>query len=356
MMVRTGAVLSCVTLCFVTLGASAALAAEPAHQAFILPGTALAGVVVESESAGQGWLGVSITDISDEVRKKQGLADGVAGVLVLEVYDDSPAEKAAIEEGDVITMATGAKVESVAKLVELISSSAPGKEITITVLRGGKPMTIKTTLAERDKAKAMWIGRIEGDEGLEGLEGLKALEVLGKLSAEIPWLELGLAGTPGRARFGVYIDDLSEGLAEYVGVPEGKGALVEDIVEGSPAEKAGVRAGDVIIKVGDTRVGGAEELKKAIGGMEAGKETPVVVWREGKQQTLHATVEESESAKAVKARIKMLEGRDGDELRALYIGETGEGSELRETIDELKAEIEELKKEIQQLEKEIEQD
>ncbi len=310
MMVRTGAVLFCVALCLAALGATTAPAAESVQRT----------VVVERNSDEQGWLGVSITDVTDEVRKKEGLPDGVSGVLVLEVYDDSPAEKAAIKEGDVITMAAGAKVEGVARLVDLISSSAPGKEITISVLRDGKPVSVTATLAGRDKAKAVWIGELEGLEGLEGLEALQALKTL---SIDIPRLELGLAGTSGRGRLGVYIDDLSEGLGEYFGVPDGKGALVEDIVEGSPAEKAGIRAGDVITKVGGESVGDAEELKEAIGDMDAGKETPVVVWRDGKQQTLTVTVEETESAKAMKAYFKAQEGGDDESPRDPHRGHRG---------------------------------
>lgn len=359
MMARTGAVLFCAALCLVTLGATTALAAECAQHAVLLSEAALAGVVVESESGGQGWLGVSITDITDEVRKKEGLAEGVAGVLVLEVYDDSPAEKAAVKEGDIITMAAGAKVEDVAELVKMIGSSGPGTEVTITVLRDGKPMTIRATLAEREKAKGVWLGDIEDFEHLEelgDLEGLKALRGL-NIDVNLPWLELGLAGAYGRGRLGVYIDDLSKGLAEHFGVPGGKGVLVEDIVEGSPAEKGGIAAGDVILKVGDRSVSDTDELKEAISNIEAGKETPIVVWRSGKQQTLQVTVEESEGAKARKAYIRVLQGDDGGtEVRKIVIGQSEEASDLRETVDELKAEIEELRKELRKLEKEAESD
>lgn len=344
MMTRTGAVLFCVALCLAALGATTAPAAENVQRT----------VVVEKNTGEQGWLGVSITDVTDEVRKKQDLADGVTGVLVLEVYDDSPAQKADVRGGDVITTAAGAKVESVAKLVDVISSTAPGKQVTITVLRDGKPMTFDVTLAQREKSKMVWVGDLEKLEELEGLEGLEALEALKTLSIDIPRLELGLAGTSGRGRLGVYIDDLSEGLGEYFGVPEGKGALVEDIVEGSPAEKAGIRAGDVITKIGGESVGDAEELKEAIGDMDAGKETPVVVWRDGKQLTLTVTVEETESAKAMKAYFKAQEV--GDEVRVIRLGEDEQASKLKEAVEELKAEVEELKAEIRELEKESESD
>jgi len=349
MMARTGAALFCAALSLLTLGATTASAGCCAQHATVLPEAALAAVVTEPESGGQGWLGVSITDITDEVRKKEGLAGDASGVIVLEIYDDSPAEKAGIKEGDVITAVAGAKVQGVAQLVDLVGSGAPGKDITITVLRDGKPTTITAKLAERSVTKRIVIGDA-GDLG--ELEGLKALEVLGKLGTDIPWLELGLAGASGHGRLGVYIEDLSEGLAEYFGVPEGEGVLVQDLVEGSPAEKAGIRAGDVITRVGDESVGDTEELREAIGTMEAGEATPITVWRGGKQQTLTATIEESESTKAMKAyTIRARAGGDDGELKEIFIGDAEETSDLRETIDELKAEIQELKKEIKELEK-----
>jgi len=147
----------------------------------------------------------------------------------------------------------------------------------------------------------------------------------------------------------VYIDDLSEGLAEYFAVPDGKGALVEDVVEDSPAAKAGIRAGDVIIRVADERVGSVEDLREAIGDMEAGEPTAVVVWRNGKQQTLQATVEESEYAKAKRVYIGSL--GDDAKMKAIYIGEHEE--QLKETVEELRAQIEKLKEEIRDLKQEV---
>jgi len=339
MTARTGLITACVVLSLLT---GTAVAADGCRHAVVLPQAAACGVEVEKSD--QGWLGVSITDITDEVRKKEGLGDGVQGVLVLEVYDGSPAEKAGVKDGDVIVEAAGKTAKDVAALVGVIQSTKPGTEVTVRVVRDGSPATLKATLAERGEAKKIVIRDLDLD-GLEGLEALKELDV----ELDLPWLELGLAGTEGRGKLGVYIDDLSEGMAEYFGVPDGKGALVEDIVEDSPAAKAGIRAGDVIIKVGDERVGSAEDLREAIADMEAGKPTALVVWRSGKQQTLQATVEESEFAKARRVYVRSL--GDDAKLKALYIGEHEE--QLKETVEELKAQIEELKDEIRELEQEV---
>jgi serine protease Do len=331
---------TCLIAAWVVLSvlAGTAAAADGSRHALVLPHAVASGVSVEKGK--QGWLGVSIADITDEVRKKGELSEGV---VVLEVYDDSPAEKAGVRDGDVIVEAAGKATRDVAALVDVIRSTVPGTEVTVRVLRDGTPTTLKATLAERSGAREIVIGDLDFD-----VEGLEDLEELGIELDDLPWLGLGLAGASGRGKLGVYIDDLSEGLAEYFGVPDGEGALVEDVVEGSPAEKAGIRAGDVIIRVGDERVGDAEELKEAISEMEAGKPTAVAVWRNGKQQTLQATIEEPEYAKARKVYIRSL----GDEAKArtIYLREHEE--ELKEAVEELKAQVEELKEEIRELEQE----
>jgi C-terminal processing protease CtpA/Prc len=339
MTARTVLSAACVVLSFLT---GTALAAGDCRHAVAVPHAALCGVEVEKGE--QGWLGVSITDVTDEVRKKADLPEGAQGVLVLEVYDGSPAEKAGVKDGDVIIEAAGKTAKDVAALVDAIQMTAPGTEVTVRVLRGGSPTTLKATLAEREEA-AKTVFRDLDFEDLEGLEALRNLDV----EVDLPWLELGLAGTEGRGKLGVYIDDLSEGLAEYFAVPDGKGALVEDVVEDSPAAKAGIRAGDVIIRVADERVGSVEDLREAIGDMEAGEPTAVVVWRNGKQQTLQATVEESEYAKAKRVYIGSL--GDDAKMKAIYIGEHEE--QLKETVEELRAQIEKLKEEIRDLKQEV---
>ncbi|MBM3307835.1 MAG: PDZ domain-containing protein [Candidatus Eisenbacteria bacterium] len=296
---------------------------------------------VDAGPAKQGWLGVSITDITDEVRGKHSVPPDVTGVLVLEVHDGSPAEKAGIKEGDAITTAAGRAIADVAAMVDVVRGTAPGSDIAIVVLRDGKPLTLNTTVAEREKARIAVLG---------GLDGLQALKALKEIDLDLPWVDVGLSGAAGRGRLGVYIDDLSEGLAEHFAVPGGKGVLVEDVVKGGPAEKAGIRPGDVILKIGDTPVGSTAELRDAIGSIGAGQETKVVVWRDRKKITLAATIEESEHARAVRAYVRA--AGDGEKVRQIRIIET-ERAELKEAVEELKDEIRELKDEIRRLKKQI---
>jgi len=349
-----GAALLCAALCLTALAApTVARAATHSAQAIALPHVLVVGA--EDEGTKRAWLGVSIADISDEIREKQGLPKGVVGALVLEVYDGSPAEKAGIKDDDVITALAGAKVGSISDLVGLVSANAPGATVDVTVLRDGKETSFGVTLAERAKSeKAVWVGELEDLEDLEDLEGLEALEALKQIQVDvnIPSFELGLSGMYGRGRLGVYIDDLSEGLADYFGVPGGKGALVEDVVEDSPASKGGVLAGDIIVKLGDEKVEDASSLREAISEMEPGKETPVVIWRKGKELTLRVAIEESEEIQARKAFIKQLGDDAGNQGRIIIRGAEKSEQALREQVKALEEVVKQLEKEVQQLKEE----
>lgn len=93
-------------------------------------------------------------------------------------------------------------------------------------------------------------------------------------------------GTVERGWLGVQIGDVSEEIAESVGLGEAKGALIVDVNKGEAAEKAGIKAGDIIISVGDQKVASSRELAKNIGTAKPGKDVEVVVWRNGKSETL----------------------------------------------------------------------
>jgi Do/DeqQ family serine protease len=97
-------------------------------------------------------------------------------------------------------------------------------------------------------------------------------------------------GTPTRGLLGVYVRALDEALASVYGVDQG--AYVNDVVAGSPAEQAGIKAEDIIVQLGDTKIGDADELVRAVEQTKPGSRTPVVVVRSGARKTLQVTVGE----------------------------------------------------------------
>jgi S1-C subfamily serine protease len=306
-------------------------------------------IKIESEVDGGGWLGIGITELDEKTRQKSGIGESVKGILITEIYEDSPAEEAGLRENDVVVSIDGETGEDLKTFVDLVRSKEPGTKVEIRVHRDGEMKTLHATLAEREYTYE-WHG-LESLEALKALEGLKALEHI-----YIPEISIGLAGAGSRGRLGVYVDELTEGLAEYFDAPDGKGVLVEGVVEDSPAEKAGIKAGDIIYRIDGERIWDTDDLVDAISDMETGKETPIVLIRKGREMTVQAVVEESATEKAMKAYEKALQIKLGDNgdpivIRGLDMDELDE-----ETKAELRAELEELRRELQELKKEIEEE
>ena len=103
-------------------------------------------------------------------------------------------------------------------------------------------------------------------------------------------------GRTKRGWLGVLIQEISDEIAESLGMQVAKGALVSSATEGGPAEKAGVKTGDVIIKFNDTEIKNMKELPKVVAGTPVGKSVPLVILRNGKKLTLNVTLGELELA------------------------------------------------------------
>lgn len=103
-------------------------------------------------------------------------------------------------------------------------------------------------------------------------------------------------GRTKRGWLGVLIQEISDEIAESLGMKDAKGALVSSATAGGPAEKAGVKTGDVIIKFNDTEIKNMKELPKVVAGTPVGKSVPLVILRNGKELTLNVTLGELELA------------------------------------------------------------
>ena len=316
---------------------------------------------IETDKEG-AWLGVTIQDLDESVRDAMDVGKDVSGVLVSDVFDESPAEAAGIEEGDIIVSVGGDSTEDISELVEAVKSRKPKTTVEVKVVRDGEKKTLEATLGARP-AKELY--GLEALYGLKALEGLKGLEVLGEIDwdeivlddAVIPYtMALGISGWGGKGRLGVYIDDLTEGLAGYFKVPDGKGVLVEDIVEDSPAQKAGIKAGDVLIEIDGNRIGDSEELVEQIAKMKADTPTPVAVWRDGRKVTLEATVGEANHHKRIKIVADRLgEAAEKARTKAILL-EDYKQEGMEEEIEEIKEELEEIRQELLEMQHELQEE
>jgi membrane-associated protease RseP (regulator of RpoE activity) len=246
-------------------------------------------------AGGGSFLGVHAEDINKENSARYGLRD-VRGVGITSVVKDSPAERAGLKKDDVIVRFDGENVTSVRKLNRLVSEVAPDQTVRLGISRGGAEQEIAVTIAKRkDNMNAMhgmegefgpggeW--RIEGPEGLKTLKGLKHLKDWENLGSDQEGFVLAFGNS---RRIGISTTQLTKQLADYFGVPDGKGVLVSSVADDSPAAKAGIKAGDVITAIDGEKLEGAGDLARAINRKKDGDVTLTVI-RNKSQRTITVT-------------------------------------------------------------------
>lgn len=247
--------------------------------------------VAESQEPGAGfqtftflsdgaYLGVGTEDITKENMSKYGLRD-VRGAGVTEVIKDSPAEKAGIKKDDVILRFDGESVTSVRKLTRLVSEASADQTVRLTISRGGAEQEVSVTLSKRD-VHGLLGSRIH-DDVFRGIE------------QTFPRIESGngdFVFTLGaNRRIGASTQGLTKQLADYFGVKDG-GLLITSVSENSPAAKAGLKAGDIIVSADNEKVTSSGDLSRAINKKDDGPVTLTVV-RDRATRTVTVTPEKN---------------------------------------------------------------
>jgi serine protease Do len=221
------------------------------------------------------WLGVTVADVTSEKAKELKLP-GDYGAIVQEVREDSPAAKAGIAKGDVILNFAGEKVRSVAVLQRLVRETPPGRTVSMEISRSGRTRTIPAEIAKAPDED--WTSHFEMPE-------IRIPDV------HVPNFDFNMM-FGGPPRLGISADELTPQLADYFGVKEGKGVLVREVEKGTPAEKAGLKAGDVIVKVNDTDVASVGALRRALHEDSGNKnQVTLTIVRNRKEQTLNVQLE-----------------------------------------------------------------
>lgn len=185
----------------------------------------------------KGWLGVSIRELTPSMRDELKLGNR-SGLLITNVVPESPADDAGLREDDVIIKYDGKSVEKIDAFVELVQNTKPETSLKIEIVRNGESKAVEATIAK--KRSRSWHAFGFGDEG-------------GKF-----------VFLSDRPRLGVQVHKLNEDLEEYFPGTETGGVLVLDVVKDGPAEKAGLKAGDVIQKVDGEKVDSPDELMEQL--------------------------------------------------------------------------------------------
>lgn len=240
----------------------------------------------------RAYLGVYIREVTDEDVEQLELP-GEYGALVTDVPGEGPAAEAGLRAEDVVVSWNGRRVESAVQLRRLVAETPAGRSVELGYVRDGRERTVTIELAERAPA-ATGLFRHGGlderqrarlEESLDGARGrLRALRDDGGFR------HMFMSG----GRLGVGIQSLGDQLAEYFRASEG-GVLVSSVRDESPAQAAGLRAGDVIVRVGDERVEDPGDLMRAISRAEAG-EIELRIIRDGQERTLSADLPERAEA------------------------------------------------------------
>src|SRR3984957_5800042 len=235
---------------------------------------------------GSGWLGVEIGEVTAEKAKDLRLA-GARGVEVIDVEPDGPAAKAGLKEHDVITRYDGQIVEGTVQFRRLVRETPSGRNISLAVSRNGSAQDISVELGDRSsfyekkmKGKMRDFGNAYALAEPNFDFHFDTPQVFGEMDGRGPVL-------------GISAEDLSGQLGNYFGAPNGTGILVREVRSGTAAEKAGLKAGDVIVKVNGSPVGSLSELRQQLQLSGKSDETTVSlgILRKCSEMNLPVTIE-----------------------------------------------------------------
>lgn len=188
-----------------------------------------AKALVEQVTTGKafepGWIGVGIQDIDSRLAQYFRLPAN-EGVLVLKVMDGSPAQKAGFKEGDIVLTLNGIKMPQSTALVKYVANAAPGKELKAKILRDGKDMDLVVTVEKRPSKKTL------------------PTSATSKIARALPAKEWR----------GLTVEGGTEKTIDLAGPTNPDGVFVAKVAANSPAQKAGIKEGDVIVAINKNMV------------------------------------------------------------------------------------------------------
>jgi serine protease Do len=224
---------------------------------------------------GSGYLGIEISEVSADKAKELKLP-AVRGVLVTEVEPDSPAAKAGLQAGDVITSYDRQDVEGTMQFRRLVHETPPGRSTPLVVLRNGGVQNLSIEVGDRMTKMEMQVKRLPRVFNTPDFN----------FQFEMPELFGGMTPT-----LGINAEDLNGQLGDYFGVPGGEGVLVREVHRDTPAEKAGLKAGDVITQVDGAPVKTVGDLREQLQAKREQKTITLSLLRKGASMTVNVAIE-----------------------------------------------------------------
>lgn len=235
-------------------------------------------MVISLDGDSSSWLGVETQEVTSSKMKDLKLP-AERGVVIGKVMPDSPAAKAGLKENDVVTQVNGETVEGAVQFRRMIREIPAGRKVQLTIWRDGLSQTIDATLGKAEEGRRTWI---QAAPRAFAFTMPETPEI-----PEIPRMEWnGNLTFLNRPRFGIEAEDLSDQLGAYFGAPDGEGVLVRSVNADSPAQKAGIKAGDVITSLNGEKLHTIGELREKLAAAKDAKSVKVGLLRDKNAMTL----------------------------------------------------------------------
>ncbi len=194
----------------------------------------------------RGFLGVSIQKITEDIQKAFKLST-TQGALVSDVVDDSPAAKAGIQKGDVITEFNGRAIHGAPELSRLAAATPVGSKVSVKILRESQPKSLMLTIAKKPKD----------------------FDSLGSKESE--------GGAPVESKLGISVEELTRELSQSLNYKNEEGVVVSNVDSNSDAAVKGIRPGDLIKKVGNRTIRFLADFNASMKGLKKGEVIALLV-------------------------------------------------------------------------------
>lgn len=247
---------------------------------------------------GGSWLGVETREVSPESMKELKLP-AERGVLVGKVMDESPAAKGGLKAKDVITEINGQRVEGTAQFRRMLHEIPPGRATQLTVWREGHSQSLSVTLGKSEPKFFTKVMTTPGSFDVRVPDFPKNMPNV-EMIPDVPDFENFNFYFNDHPRLGIAIEELNGQLGNYFGAPNGEGILVESVDEGSAAEKAGLKAGDVITKINGEPIHKTHELRERLHANAESKPLNLTVLRNKSEMSISVTLPPAEKKREMK--------------------------------------------------------
>jgi serine protease Do len=248
-------------------------------------------VQVRIAGPGSSWLGIETHEVTaDSVKELKLPAE--RGVVVGRIAPDGPAAKAGLKQNDVITEVNGQRVEGTGQLRRMIREIPAGRTAQLGIWRDGTSQSIAVTMEKTEMGHRAWGGGMEPGAFAFQMPKLPEMPEVMEMPdiPDMEWSDGNVMIAGPRPRLGIDAEDVSGQLGKFLGAPSDGGILVRSVNSGSVAEKAGVKAGDVITSFNGQAIHSLGDLREKLAARGDDKPVQLGVVRNKTAQTLSLTL------------------------------------------------------------------